>query len=159
MANTDLSQRETFAKTDPRGLVAFISGAIFGSGLLVSGMIDTKKVQGWLDFFGDWDPTLAFVLGGAVLPMLFVWRIAERRKVSLLGTPIPDRSQPRFDPALVAGSLMFGAGWGLVGLCPGPALASFAIGGWGGALFFLAMVSGMVVAPTVAKWLSSSTTS
>jgi uncharacterized membrane protein YedE/YeeE len=122
-------------------------------------MIDTRKVQGWLDFFGDWDPTLAFVLGGAVLPMLFVWRIAERRGVSLLGTPIPDRSPAKLDPALITGSLMFGAGWGLAGLCPGPALASFAFGGWGGALFLLSMVSGMVVAPRVAGFLSSRTTS
>lgn len=143
----------------PREIVAFATGAIFGSGLLVSGMIDTRKVQGWLDFFGDWDPTLAFVLGGAVLPMIFVWRIAERRRVSVLGTPIPSRTPPKLDRALVIGSLMFGVGWGLAGLCPGPALASFAIGGWGGALFFLAMVSGMVMAPTVAGWLSSRTTS
>ena len=95
--------------TEPRDLVAFLAGGLFGSGLLVSGMIDTRKVQGWLDFFGDWDPTLAFVLGGAVLPMLFVWRIAERRGVSLLGTPIPDRTPARIDPALVTGSVMFGA--------------------------------------------------
>lgn len=148
-----------FGYAEPREIVAFVTGGIFGSGLLVSGMIDTKKVQGWLDFFGDWDPTLAFVLGGAVLPMLFVWRIAEARKISVLGTPIPSRSAPRLDRALVTGSLMFGVGWGLAGLCPGPALASFAIGGWGGALFFLAMVSGMVIAPTVAGWLSSRTTS
>lgn len=145
--------------TEPRDLVAFLAGGLFGSGLLVSGMIDTRKVQGWLDFFGDWDPTLAFVLGGAVLPMLFVWRIAERRGVSLLGTPIPDRTPAKMDRALVTGSLMFGAGWGLAGLCPGPALASFAVGGWGGALFLLSMVSGMVVAPRVAGWLSSRTTS
>ena len=144
---------------NPRDLSAFVAGAIFGSGLLVSGMIDTRKVQGWLDFFGDWDPTLAFVLGGAVLPMILVWRIAERRGVSILGTPIPARTAPRIDRALVTGSVMFGAGWGLAGLCPGPAMASFAIGGWGGALFFLAMVSGMVIAPTVASWLSSRTTS
>lgn len=147
-----------FGNSEPRDVVAFVAGAIFGCGLVVSGMIDTRKVQGWLDFFGDWDPTLAFVLGGAVLPMIFVWRIAEVRKVSVLGTPIPARTPPKMDAALVTGSLMFGAGWGLVGLCPGPALASFAIGGWGGALFFLAMVSGMVIAPTVAAWMSSRTT-
>ena len=151
--------RKLFGLTSARDLAAFVAGALFGSGLLVSGMIDTTKVQGWLDFFGDWDPTLAFVLGGAVLPMIFVWRIAEKRGVSLLGTPIPARTPPRLDRALVTGSVMFGAGWGLAGLCPGPALASFAIGGWGGALFLLAMVSGMVVAPTVAGWLSSRTTS
>ncbi len=154
MANSTLK-----LPTEPRDLVAFLAGGLFGSGLLVSGMIDTRKVQGWLDFFGDWDPTLAFVLGGAVLPMLFVWRIAERRGVSLLGTPIPDRSPAKLDPALITGSLMFGAGWGLAGLCPGPALASFAFGGWGGALFLLSMVPGMVVAPRVAGFLSSRTTS
>jgi hypothetical protein len=154
MANSTLK-----LPTEPRDLVAFLAGGLFGSGLLVSGMIDTRKVQGWLDFFGDWDPTLAFVLGGAVLPMLFVWRIAERRGVSLLGTPIPDRSPAKLDPALITGSLMFGAGWGLAGLCPGPALASFAFGGWGGALFLLSMASGMVVAPRVAGFLSSRTTS
>ena len=154
MANSTLK-----LPTEPRDLVAFLAGGLFGSGLLVSGMIDTRKVQGWLDFFGDWDPTLAFVLGGAVLPMLFVWRIAERRGVSLLGMPIPDRSPAKLDPALITGSLMFGAGWGLAGLCPGPALASFAFGGWGGALFLLSMVSGMVVAPRVAGFLSSRTTS
>lgn len=134
---------------EPRDVVAFVTGAVFGSGLLVSGMIDTKKVQGWLDFFGDWDPTLAFVLGGAVLPMIFVWRIAEKRGRAVLNAPIPERSPPVLDRNLVVGSLMFGGGWGLVGLCPGPALASFTLGGWGGALFFLAMVSGMVAAPAV----------
>lgn len=129
-----------------RNLSALFCGALFGAGLLVSGMIDTTKVQGWLDIFGDWDPTLAFVLGGAVLPMIFVWRLAERWGTSTLGTPIPARAEPRFDGGFVAGSVMFGAGWALAGFCPGPALASFAIGGWGGALFLLAMVAGMVAA-------------
>ena len=94
----------------------------------------------------------------AVLLMIFVWRIAERRKTSVLGQPIPPRPAPKLDRAIVVGSLMFGAGWGLAGLCPGPALASFAIGSWGGALFFLSMVSGMVIAPKVASWLSAKTT-
>jgi uncharacterized membrane protein YedE/YeeE len=129
-----------------RNLTALFCGALFGSGLLVSGMIDTTKVQGWLDIFGAWDPTLAFVLGGAVLPMIFVWRVAERRGVSVLGTPIPGRAAPRFDGGFLAGSVMFGAGWALAGFCPGPALASFAVGGWGGALFLLSMVAGMVAA-------------
>ena len=141
-----------------RRAVALLAGAIFGSGLLISGMINTDKVQGWLDFFGAWDPTLAFVLGGAVVPMIFVWRIAEARKVSVLGTPIPQRSTPKLDRGLVIGSLMFGAGWGLVGLCPGPALASFVIGGWEGALFMLAMVFGMVIAPRTARLLAARAT-
>ena len=140
---------------DARDVVAFVAGSIFGSGLLVTGMINTKKVQGWLDFFGDWDPTLAFVLGGAVLPMFFVWRLAERRGRAVLDAPIPARSTAPLDRQLITGSLLFGAGWGLAGLCPGPALASFALGGWGGALFFLAMVSGMVIAPAVRDRLSA----
>lgn len=152
-----MSWRKFIGNAEPRDIVAFGAGGLFGSGLLVSGMIDTTKVQGWLDFFGAWDPTLAFVLGGAVLPMIFVWRIAERRKVSVLGQPIPARPKAKLDRAVVVGSLMFGAGWGLAGLCPGPALASFAVGGWGGALFFLSMVSGMVIAPKIATWLSSTT--
>jgi uncharacterized membrane protein YedE/YeeE len=154
-----MTMASSSASNKLRNIAALVAGAIFGSGLLVSGIIDTRKVQGWLDFFGEWDPTLAFVLGGAVVPMIFVWRIAEARKKSVLGTPIPVLSKAKLDRPLVIGSLMFGAGWGLVGLCPGPALASFAIGGWGGALFFLAMIAGMVVAPRVAGWMSASTTS
>lgn len=137
-----------------RNLSALTSGALFGAGLLVSGMIDTAKVQGWLDVFGTWNPTLAFVLGGAVLPMVLVWRIADARGVSLLGTAIPARMPPVFDRKLILGSVLFGAGWALAGFCPGPALASFAIGGWGGALFLLAMVAGMVAAPALAAGLN-----
>ena len=136
-----------------RNISALFAGALFGSGLVVSGMIDTAKVQGWLDIFGAWDPTLAFVLGGAVLPMLLVWRVADRRGVSILGTPIPARVPAKFDPRLVTGSILFGAGWALAGFCPGPALASLAIGGWGGALFLLAMVAGMVAAPALSARL------
>ena len=130
-------------------VVGFVAGAIFGCGLLVSGMIDTRKVQGWLDFFGNWDPTLAFVLGGAVLPMIFVWRVAERRKTSIFGDPIPARSAPVFDRPFIIGSLMFGAGWGLVGYCPGPALASLSYGGTSVWIFTLAMVAGMAAAPRI----------
>lgn len=137
-----------------RNLSALFAGALFGAGLLVSGMIDTAKVQGWLDIFGAWDPTLAFVLGGAVLPMIFVWRVAEKRGLSILGTPIPERMPARFEPAFLIGSAMFGAGWALAGFCPGPALASFAYGGWEGALFLLAMVAGMVVAPALSQRLA-----
>lgn len=137
-----------------RNLSAWAAGALFGSGLLVSGMIDTAKVQGWLDIFGNWDPTLAFVLGGAVLPMFLFWRLAEARGTAILGTPIPARAPVRFDAPLVIGSLLFGAGWALAGFCPGPALASFAIGGWGGALFLLAMVAGMVAAPALGARLN-----
>jgi len=132
-----------------RLIFAALAGGLFGAGLLVSGMVDTLKVQGWLDVFGDWDPTLAFVLGGAILPMALAWRWAERRKVAVLGTPVPARHDPRLDSGLVIGSLLFGAGWALAGFCPGPALASITFGGWGGLVFVAAMLAGMVATPAL----------
>lgn len=137
-----------------RALFALLSGGLFGAGLLVSGMTDTRKVQGWLDVFGDWDPTLAFVLGGAILPMALAWRLT-RRGAPLLGGSFPERPERRIDPPLVAGSLLFGAGWGLAGLCPGPAMASLSWGGLPGAVFLVAMIAGMVAAPPVRKRLES----
>jgi len=130
-----------------RNLSAFLCGALFGAGLLVSGMTDTTRVQGWLDVFGDWDPTLAFVMGGAILPMSVAWIVARRRRISALGTPIPVATDTTVDVKLVLGSTLFGAGWALAGLCPGPALASLGYGGTGGMVFLLAMLAGMVAAP------------
>jgi uncharacterized membrane protein YedE/YeeE len=130
-----------------RTLFAALAGAIFGAGLLLSGMTDTTRVHGWLDVFGDWDPTLAFVMGGAILPMAVAWRIAARRRTAVLGNPIPLTQDSTIDAKLVAGSTLFGMGWGLAGLCPGPALASLGWGGTGGLVFLLAMVAGMVLAP------------
>ncbi|MDZ4096641.1 MAG: DUF6691 family protein [Paracoccaceae bacterium] len=132
-----------------RTLFAALAGGLFGAGLLTSDMINTHKVQGWLDVFGDWDPTLAFVLIGAILPMVFAWRIAERRKVGLLGTPIPAKSDPKISADLALGSVLFGLGWGLVGLCPGPAIASISFGGYGGWVFLVAMGAGMLAAPPI----------
>lgn len=128
-----------------RLLFALLAGGLFGAGLLVSGMTDTTKVQGWLDFFGAWDPTLAFVLGGAILPMLLAWRVAARRRSAALGTPLPPKSDLQLDPRLLAGSALFGAGWALAGLCPGPALASLSYGGSQGVVFLLSMIAGMLV--------------
>lgn len=132
-----------------RNLFSALSGGLFGAGLLVSGMVDTTKVQGWLDVFGAWDPTLAFVLAGAVGVMALAWAVARHWQAGLLGSPLPDRTDPRVGHNLVLGSVLFGAGWGLAGLCPGPAVASIAFGGWGGALFLAAMIAGMYVAPAV----------
>ena len=127
-----------------RRLTAFLSGGLFGLGLMVSGMTDTTKVQGWLDIFGAWDPTLAFVLGGAILPMLVAWRVAARRRSSVLGTNLPAPPAPRLDTRLLAGSALFGFGWALAGLCPGPALASLSYGGSQGLVFLAAMIAGML---------------
>lgn len=132
-----------------RNIFAAFSGGLFGLGLLISGMTDTTRVQGWLDVFGDWDPTLAFVLGGAILPMAVAWRIAAGRAASALGTTLPGPPDPRLGHNLVVGSVLFGMGWGLAGLCPGPAMASLTFGGLGGVVFLLAMLAGMLAAPRV----------
>ncbi|MBN2907002.1 MAG: hypothetical protein JXJ18_09870 [Rhodobacteraceae bacterium] len=125
-----------------RAMFAALSGALFGAGLFVSGMTDTKKVQGWLDVFGDWDPTLAFVMGGAMIPMALAWIVARGRR-PVLGGDFPAPPRPEVGRDLIIGSSLFGAGWGLAGLCPGPAVASLGYGGWGHWLFFAAMVAGM----------------
>lgn len=127
-----------------RLLVSALSGALFGLGLLVSGMTDTAKVQGWLDLAGSWDPTLAFVLGGAMLPMLIAWRIAARRRRALSGDAFPALPEQVLDTRLLAGSALFGAGWALAGFCPGPAIAALGWSGLGGTVFALAMIAGMV---------------
>ncbi len=132
-----------------RIVISAISGGLFGAGLLVSGMTDTNKVQGWLDVFGVWDPTLAFVLGGAILPMLVAWHLTTKRAVSLVGNPFPSKPDTRLGHNLIIGSVLFGAGWGLAGLCPGPAIASLSWGGTGGIAFILAMIAGMLVAPAL----------
>ncbi|UWQ92619.1 hypothetical protein K3727_07530 [Rhodobacteraceae bacterium M382] len=135
-----------------RAMISFLAGGLFGAGLFVSGMTDTTKVQGWLDVFGDWDPTLAFVMGGAIIPMFVAWRLVPGR-APLVGGEFPDLPRPELDHRLITGSVMFGMGWGLAGLCPGPAIASLSYGGWQGALFMVAMLAGMLAAPRVATAL------
>lgn len=135
-----------------RALSAFIVGGIFGAGLLISGMTDTTKVQGWLDVFGDWDPTLAFVMGGAIIPMAIAWRFAAGRKPRL-GGDFPPPPEPKLGHNLIVGSVLFGAGWALAGLCPGPALASLGYGGIGGLVFLVAMMAGMYATPPVRGWV------
>jgi uncharacterized membrane protein YedE/YeeE len=137
-----------------RSIYSFLSGGLFGAGLLLSGMTDTAKVQGWLDVFGDWDPTLAFVMGGAIIPMAIAWRFTQGRQ-PLLGGQFPARPDPRIGNNLVVGSVLFGAGWGLSGLCPGPSIASLSFGGWSGIVFLVAMLAGMVAAPPVRKQLDA----
>ena len=134
-----------------RLISALVSGSLFGAGLVVSGMTDTRKVQGFLDIFGAWDPTLIFVLGCAVLPMVVVWALVGRQKTSALGAPMPSTIDQRVDTKLILGSALFGIGWALIGLCPGPALASIGYGGWQGAVFLIAMITGMELHPYVAK--------
>ena len=102
---------------------AILSGGLFGAGLLLSGMTNTNKVQGFLDLFGNWDPTLAFVMGGAMIPMAIAWQMTKSR-APVIGGSFPEMPATEFDRRLITGSVLFGLGWGLAGLCPGPAIAS-----------------------------------
>jgi uncharacterized membrane protein YedE/YeeE len=122
---------------------ALLTGLLFGIGLIVSGMTDPSKVTGFLDLAGNWDPSLAFVMGGAILVGLFAFRFAARRPRALLGGPMLLPQATRIDRRLLLGSLVFGAGWGLAGYCPGPALASLLGGGVKPLVFTLAMLAGM----------------
>lgn len=132
-----------------RHLIALIAGGFFGSGLFISGMTDTAKVQGWLDVFGAWDPTLAFVMGGAMIPMALAWWVRSKRVTALTGAPLPPAPSREIDGKLIIGSVMFGIGWGLAGLCPGPSIASLSYGGPSLYVFVAAMVTGFAVAPMV----------
>jgi len=134
-----------------KNLVTVFCGALFGLGLVVSGMTDTTKVQGFLDFFGAWDATLVFVMGGAIIPMFIAWRIAAIREKSVLGGLIPLKPKTELDRSLIAGATLFGAGWGLSGFCPGPAIASSSYGGTGSLTFLAAMVAGMLFAPPIIR--------
>lgn len=126
-------------------MTAFIAGLIFGLGLIAGGMTNPAKVQGFLDLAGNWDPSLAFVMGGAVLVGWFAFRIAGKRHQTLLGSPMHLPGKGRLDRRLVLGSMLFGAGWGLAGYCPGPALASLASGGVKPLVFTASMVAGMAL--------------
>ena len=124
-------------------LIALLTGLVFGFGLIVSGMTDPSKVIGFLDVAGKWDPSLAFVMGGAILVGLFAFRFAATRQQAILGGPMRLPTARHIDRRLVLGGLAFGAGWGLAGYCPGPALASLATGGTKPLIFTIAMLVGM----------------
>lgn len=130
-----------------RQLVAALAGSIFGLGLMVSGMTDTRMVQGFLDLFGDWNPTLAFVMAGALGPMALAWAWIGRREANRLGAAPPAPPAGGIDRPLLLGAALFGAGWALAGFCPGPAMASLGFGGWPSAVFVAAMVAGMALVP------------
>ena len=126
-------------------LMALVAGLVFGIGLIISGMTDPSKVIGFLDLAGRWDPSLGFVMGGAILVGLVAFRFAARRDKSLLGDVMRLPTATQIDRRLVLGGLAFGTGWGLAGYCPGPALASLASGGSKPLIFCAAMLAGMVI--------------
>jgi uncharacterized membrane protein YedE/YeeE len=126
-------------------LTALLAGLIFGLGLIVSGMANPAKVLGFLDLAGNWDPSLALVMAGAIGVGLPAFAIARRRRQSLLGAPMQLPDNQRLDRRLMIGSLLFGAGWGIAGICPGPALVLLGAAQVKGAVFVAAMLAGMAV--------------
>ena len=126
-------------------LMALLAGLLFGLGLILSGMTNPAKVLGFLDLAGNWDPSLAFVMGGALLVGSLVFPFATKRPKSILGEALRLPTATRIDRRLMLGGLTFGVGWGLAGYCPGPALASLAQGGTKPLLFFAAMLVGMAL--------------
>ncbi|KRD27492.1 hypothetical protein ASE52_10835 [Acidovorax sp. Root275] len=118
-------------------------GLVFGLGLIISGMTDPGKVLGFLDLAGQWDPSLAFVMGGAILVGVVAFAVARKRSTSVFGGPMQLPTARHIDRRLVLGSLLFGAGWGIAGFCPGPAVVSLGTGEPKAVVFVLAMLAGM----------------
>jgi hypothetical protein len=136
-----------------RKVVRITVGDLFGTGLILSGMTDTAKAQGFLEIIGDWDVTLAFVMGGATLPKTLAWRWTVGCRPVMVGQ-LP--MQP--DTRLIAVSVLFGMGWALVRLCLGLAMAGMFWGGLGGIVFVAAMIAGIIAAPAFAKRLDAGRT-
>lgn len=131
-------------------IAALVSGILFGMGMAISGMIDPAKVIGFLDISGNWDPSLAFVMGGALavfMPSYFL--IIKPRKQSVSGAEMCIPTNTKIDSRLLSGAAIFGLGWGLAGICPGPAVASLALGNVSIVLFFVAMLAGSMFAKLV----------
>ena len=128
-----------------REWMAVLSGLVFGLGLILGGMTDPGKVKGFLDVAGAWDPSLALVMGGAIAVGVFAFAAAKRRTTSWSGDRIEIPSNTVIDARLIGGGVLFGAGWGLGGFCPGPALVAMSAGVGSAAVFVVAMLAGMVL--------------
>lgn len=126
-----------------RIIIALSSGLLFGAGLVWSGMADPARVQAFLDLFGDWDPTLAFVMGGAMIPMAIAWVIKGKLATPLAAPSFELPGTVALDRPLAIGAILFGMGWGIAGLCPGPALADLAVAPLAVLPFVAAMFVGM----------------
>lgn len=124
-------------------IASLFAGLLFGFGLIVSGMANPEKVLGFLDIAGLWDPSLAFVMGGAIIVGLGAFTVARNRTLSFLGFNMKVPQSSHIDKRLVTGGLMFGMGWGIAGFCPGPALVALGAGEIKAVVFVVAMVAGM----------------
>lgn len=132
-------------------LLSLLAGLVFGLGLVVSGMANPAKVLGFLDLAGTWDPSLAWVMSGAIAVALGAFTRAKKRTRSLLGLPMQLPTARAIDRGLVGGSLTFGIGWGLAGICPGPAIVLVGAGAPQGLIFVGAMLAGMGLVELLAR--------
>lgn len=126
-------------------LIALVSGLVFGIGLIVSGMTDPAKIKGFLDLFGDWDPSLALVMGGAIAVGVIAFARARRRALSWTGAHMELPTSTVIEGRLVFGGLLFGAGWGIAGYCPGPAIVAASAGSTAALVFVATMLIGMTL--------------
>lgn len=136
-------------------VTALLAGLLFGFGLMISGMANPAKVVGFLDLAGRWDPSLAFVMAGAIAVGTIAFFIARRRSISYLGLPMQIPASTAITPRLVLGSAAFGIGWGLAGFCPGPALVAIGAGYPKAVGFVAAMLAGMIAFELVERGMSS----
>jgi uncharacterized membrane protein YedE/YeeE len=130
-------------------IISLVSGFLFAIGLGISGMTNPAKVQGFLDFFGSWEPDLMFVMGGAVVVYYIAYRFIAHRQVTLFSEKLSLPTKSTIDGRLLGGAALFGAGWGLGGLCPGPAIVSLPTSAGHIAVFVVAMLAGMKLLPYV----------
>ncbi|WP_019916338.1 DUF6691 family protein [Methyloversatilis discipulorum] len=128
-----------------QALIALVAGLLFGIGLLMSGMANPTKVVGFLDLAGNWDPSLALVMAGAIGAALPAFTLAKARRQCWAGCDVALPTATRIDAPLLLGSLAFGVGWGLAGYCPGPALVSLTMGSMTAVVFVAAMIAGMAI--------------
>ena len=128
-----------------KNIIGLMAGLLFGIGLLISGMTDPTKVQGFLDIFGAWDISLALVMGGGLIVAIIGVQLAKRQQSSWIGTLIELPSKTTINKKLLIGAMLFGIGWGLVGICPGPGIVLLGTGQWQAYVFIPAMVVGMLM--------------
>ncbi|MBB5659340.1 DUF6691 family protein [Brevundimonas halotolerans] len=128
-----------------RLLIAILCGVLFGAGMIISDMVNPARVLAFLDVTGDWDPSLAFVMGGALIPSGLAYLIHRRMHAPVLADEFRVPASRLIDRPLIGGAILFGLGWGLVGLCPGPALAALTTASWQAAIFVVAMLAGMTL--------------
>lgn len=128
-----------------KNIIGLLAGLLFGFGLLLSGMTNPAKVQGFLDVFGAWDISLALVMGGGLAVAIIGVKLAKRQQTSWIGTSIDMPTKTTINKKLLIGSMLFGIGWGLVGICPGPGIVLLGTGQWQAYVFIAAMMIGMLI--------------